>query len=115
AFTTGRRPPRQITRHMGDQDGRSPCWTAGTAPNTKSRLMVLRQGMRPVLVALVFGVLGAALMSRLLSSFLFGVSGRDRLTIGFVAIVLFGVGVMACWAPTRRASCVDLMTALRYE
>jgi putative ABC transport system permease protein len=77
--------------------------------------MVLRQGMAPVLIGLGAGVAIALSISGLLSSQLYGVTGRDPLTISGVVCVLLLAGVMACWIPARRATRVDPMRALRFE
>lgn len=78
-------------------------------------LMVLGQGMKPVLGGLFVGVLTALWVGQLLSSFLFGVGPRDPATISAVMVVLLGVSAGACWVPARRASRIDPMMALRYE
>jgi putative ABC transport system permease protein len=77
--------------------------------------LALKQGMRPVLAGLAVGVLGAVWASRLLSSFLFGVGGRDPFTIAGASLILLGVAALACWLPARRAARIDPMMALRYE
>jgi putative ABC transport system permease protein len=79
------------------------------------RKMVVGQGMALALVGVVFG-LGAALgLSRLISSFLFGVKARDPLAFGAVPILLALVALVAVWLPARRASQVDPIIALRVE
>lgn len=78
-------------------------------------LMVLAQGMKPVLGGLLTGVLAALWAGQLLSGLLFGVAARDPATISAVVILLLGVAAGACWIPARRASRIDPMIALRYE
>lgn len=78
-------------------------------------LMVLGQGMKPVLGGLLLGVLAALWAGRLLSSFLFGVGARDPVTISAVVILLLGVAAGACWVPARRAARIEPMIALHYE
>jgi putative ABC transport system permease protein len=78
------------------------------------RLVVLR-GLGLAGIGVGVGIAGAAAVTRLLSSFLFGVTPYDPVTLLSV-IVLFGaVAVVACWLPARRATRVDPMVALRYE
>ena len=78
-------------------------------------LLVLGQGMKPVLGGLLLGVLAALWAGQLLSSFLFGVGARDPATISAVVLLLLAVAAGACWIPARRASRIDPMIALRYE
>jgi predicted permease len=85
------------------------------AQSSQVTLMVLGQGMKPVLGGLFVGVLTALWAGQLLSSFLFGVGARDPATLSAVVVLLFGVSAGACWAPARRASRIDPMIALRYE
>jgi len=54
-------------------------------------------------------------VTRLISSFLFGVKPTDPLTYVAVAIGLAVVALLACYIPARRAMRVDPLVALRYE
>lgn len=77
--------------------------------------LILWQGARLALFGVGLGTVAALLLTRFLTSLLYGVSARDPLTFGAVAIVLFVVALLACWIPARRAMRVDPMTALRHE
>ena len=77
--------------------------------------LVLGQGLGLVVVGLVLGLVGAFGATRLLRSFLFGVTPLDPLTLGVVVVLLAGVALLACWLPARRATRVDPMEALRCE
>ena len=77
--------------------------------------LVVGQGMRLVAMGLAIGLLGAWMLSRVLSSQLFGVTGRDPITYVTVAAVLGIVALTASYIPARRALGIDPMTALRSE
>jgi predicted permease len=77
--------------------------------------MVVRQGMRLVLIGLALGVIGSLALSRVLTGFLFGVRATDPMTFVVVSVLLAIVGGLACWLPARRAAKVDPMMALRSE
>lgn len=77
--------------------------------------LVLRQGMKLVLIGVVIGVPASLAVARLLSSMLVGVTTTDALTIGAVTALLMGVTLLACYLPARRATRVDPLETLRYE
>jgi putative ABC transport system permease protein len=78
-------------------------------------ILVLRQGVRPVCGGLLAGVAAALAAGQLIRGFLFGTEAHDPATIMAVVLLLLLVGAAACWAPARRASRIDPMTALRNE
>jgi putative ABC transport system permease protein len=78
-------------------------------------LMVLRQGMAPVIGGLLTGVAVALWSAGLLAGMVYGIGARDPRTIGAVAALLLAVAAAACWIPARRASRIDPAGALRYE
>ena len=86
----------------------------GATPGKLLR-MVLWQGLTPVVIGLALGMAGAALGTRLMSGFLFGVKPTDPLTFVLVSLTLVAAAALACLAPARRATKVDPMVALRYE
>ena len=77
--------------------------------------LVLSQGMRPVLIGLVTGVVGAIGLSRYMASLLFGVTRLDAPTYAGVALLLTAAGMLACCLPAREAMKVDVLTAIREE
>jgi putative ABC transport system permease protein len=77
--------------------------------------LFMQQGMRLVLFGLIIGLGGAFVLTRLMSSLLFGVSATDKVTFILVALGLMIAGICACYLPARRATKVDPLVALRYE
>ncbi len=79
------------------------------------RLLVLRQGMLPVVMGLGLGLVASIAFNRLLQSQLFSVSSADPATYAATSIVLIAVALFACLIPARRAMRVDPVVALRHE
>jgi putative ABC transport system permease protein len=79
------------------------------------RLMVVRQGLLPLVPGLLVGIAAALSAERFVSALLYGVSPRDPFTIVAVAVLLTAVGLLASYLPARRATRIDPVTALRYE
>jgi putative ABC transport system permease protein len=77
--------------------------------------LVLRQGMRLVIIGVMVGLVAALAATRLLRSMLFNVSSSDPLTFVLIALLLLGVSLVAIWIPARRATKVDPIVALRAE
>lgn len=76
-------------------------------------LLVLRQGMTVVASGVVTGMVLALLLGRVLSRFLYGVSGSDPLSLAGAAFALLAVAFVACYLPARSASRLDPLVALR--
>lgn len=75
--------------------------------------LVARDSMTPVLAGVVIGIAGAAALTRLMRTLLFGVSSTDVATFGAVVALLAVVALAASMIPARRATRVDPLTALR--
>jgi putative ABC transport system permease protein len=85
------------------------------AANRDVLKMVILQGMALMVAGVGLGLLGAFLLTRLLSSMLFGVSAIDPLTFLVAPMALVSIALMATWIPARRAAQIDPAIALRYE
>lgn len=77
--------------------------------------LVLQHGLRLVGVGMLFGLIAALSLARLLSSQLFQVSPFDPLTFALTAVVLLAAALLASYVPARRAAKIDPIVALRYE
>jgi predicted permease len=77
--------------------------------------LFIRQGMALVVIGVAVGLAGAFALTRLVSSFLFGVSPTDPATFAGVELLLALIALFACWLPARRAAKVDPIRALRHE
>ena len=70
---------------------------------------------RTGLLGVGLGLLGALLLTRVLTSLLFGVGSTDLVTFFGVSALLIVVALLACYIPARRAARVDPLVALRQE
>ena len=79
------------------------------------RGLVVWQGMRLTLVGVGVGIAAAFGLTRLISTFLFGVKSSDPAVFVSVPIILAAVALLAVWIPASRASKLDPMRALHVE
>jgi putative ABC transport system permease protein len=86
----------------------------GARPHDMVR-SVLAQGMKPVLLGLVIGLIGALAAARIMKSLLYQVPATDPTTFAGIAAVLVMVAFLAAYLPARRAARVDPIIALRWE
>ena len=77
--------------------------------------MVVWEGARLALVGLAIGIPGALVLTRLISSVLYGVGRGDPATYVAVAAILAVVSLLASYVPARRAVRVDPIIAMRAE
>ncbi len=87
-------------------------------------LLMLRQGMRPVIFGGVLGMVGAFTVSGFMRALLifpgsvdvlYGARWFDPLTFVGLSLLLVAVALLACYVPARRATRVDPLVALRHE
>ncbi len=77
--------------------------------------LVFASAAKLAIAGCAIGLFGAAAASRLLGSFLFGVSPFDPLVLTLAAVFVLLLAGLASWLPARRAAKVDPMVALRCE
>ncbi|HWO03080.1 MAG TPA: FtsX-like permease family protein [Blastocatellia bacterium] len=77
--------------------------------------LVAGQGLALTLSGIAIGLGAAVMVTRIMTSLLYGVSATDPLTFGVIALLLAGVALAASLIPARRALKVDPIVALRYE
>jgi predicted permease len=77
--------------------------------------LVVGEGSTLTLVGVVLGLLASLGLTRVLASFLYGVSARDPLVLGAVALALAPVALAASYFPALRASRVHPQVALRND
>jgi putative ABC transport system permease protein len=78
------------------------------------RAMVV-EGLRPVALGLILGLMASMATGRLLAQLLFGVGATDLATYVTAVAILLSAAVVATWIPARRVLRVDPMMALRAE
>jgi putative ABC transport system permease protein len=86
----------------------------GASSSALLRLVLIR-GLILALLGLVIGLGGTIGLTRFIATILFNIPPRDPMTLTWVAAVLAGVAMLACYIPARRATKVDPLVALRYE
>jgi putative ABC transport system permease protein len=77
--------------------------------------LILHQGLALSLKGIAVGLLGAAALTRFLSSLLFGVSANDVATFVGASVMLACVALLASYLPARRATKLDPIETLKYE
>lgn len=85
------------------------------APRSTLIGMVVHEGMAVTLAGVVAGVAGAAAITRLIQSQLFGVAPLDAWSFAGAVIALLGVALVACAIPAARAAAVDPAVSLRTQ
>jgi len=78
-------------------------------------LLVVSQGMKPVVIGLAIGVAAAFALGRLISTQLYQVSAHNPSLLAGATLLLATTALVACLLPARRATLVDPVQALRTE
>lgn len=86
----------------------------GSTPEQAMRTAA-RGALTSSCAGLVLGLLGAWILSRFLTTLLYGVRAHDPATFITVGAALLAVAVVACWLPARRATRIDPAAALKQE
>jgi ABC-type antimicrobial peptide transport system permease subunit len=79
------------------------------------RRMFLRQGLVLTSIGIALGIGVAAILTRVMSAFLFGVGPLDLVTYAAVSATLAAAALLATYLPARRASLIDPIVALRAD
>lgn len=77
--------------------------------------LVLRQGMRLVLLGVGAGLAGYLALSSLVGKLLYGITPTDPVTLALAPVILAAAALLACWLPARKATRVNPIEALRAE
>jgi putative ABC transport system permease protein len=77
--------------------------------------LIVSHGGRLAAIGIVLGVIGAAAVTRVITSLLYNVTATDPLSFIGTAMFLAVVALLASYIPARRATSVDPMVALRAE
>jgi putative ABC transport system permease protein len=77
--------------------------------------LVIRQGVIAAVTGVAIGLVGSVVLTRVMASFLYGVSSSDWLVLLWVSLLLLLVALAASYIPARRATVVDPIIALRNE
>ena len=84
-------------------------------PGSRVIALILRQGVVLVAIGIVLGAIGTVALSRVLASFLFGVSSVDPIAFAAASAALLAIGVAAAMVPAWRAGSVDPAGVLREQ
>jgi ABC-type antimicrobial peptide transport system permease subunit len=77
--------------------------------------LMMRDSTRPVLAGLIVGMFLAVGASHMLRGVLYGLHTVDAVSFLGASLLFLSIALLAAWPPSRRATRVDPMVALRYE
>jgi putative ABC transport system permease protein len=78
-------------------------------------LPIVREGLWIAVIGIVLGLAGSMVASRILGEFLFGIGVTDPITYASVVSLLFSVALLATYIPSRWATRIDPISALKTE
>ncbi len=99
---------RQRTREIGVR-------VALGASDRDVRRLIVGHGLAVAAVGIGLGLIASVVLTRVVTSYLVGVSATDPVTFVGVPIVLLGIAALASYLPARRAATIDPVRALREE
>lgn len=99
---------RQRTREIGVR-------VALGASDRDVQRLIIGQGLIVAAIGVVLGLAAALALTRVVNSYLVGVSATDPITFAGMPLLLLGVAVLAAYFPARRAATIDPIRALREE
>lgn len=85
------------------------------AQNRDLLKMIMSQGMKPVIIGAIIGLVVAGVLSQFLSTLLYNVKATDPVTFAGVFLFLVCISLFACWLPAKKATKIDPLIAIRYE
>jgi putative ABC transport system permease protein len=77
--------------------------------------MTVKQGLKLVIIGVAIGLVAAFVLTRVMTSLLFGISATDPVTFVSIPLLLMGVAMLASYIPALRATKVNPMVALRAQ
>jgi macrolide transport system ATP-binding/permease protein len=77
--------------------------------------MVVREGLLLISTGVIVGAAAATIVTRYLTSLLYGIKPLDIMTFTIVPIILLSIALAACYLPARRATSVEPSIALREQ
>ena len=104
-----------VTYNVGQRTRETAIRMAVGAKPEQVLYLMLRQSMKVVAFGIACGIVGALLMGRVAGSFFFGTNGVDALLLVAAVLMLAAIALLASYIPSRRATKVDPMVALRCE
>jgi putative ABC transport system permease protein len=78
-------------------------------------MLIVGDGMKLAGIGTAIGLATAFVLTKVMSTLLFGLGQTDALTFATVSIGALAVALLACYIPARRATKVDPLVALRNE